>query len=245
MAPEPDVASDRVVAPRNAASLVIVECGPAEPRVLLGKRRPTQTFAPGKYVFPGGGLDPSDSELATSRRLAEHDRFALSRDPGPESAHLTPEAFALAAIRETFEETGLVIGSAGPETVALAPAAWRPLVALGVGPNIEALSFIARAITPPGRPRRFDARFFIADAAAISHRVADNDGEFEQIDWFGFAAARALDLHGMTRSILNEAQRFMALSASERSVAPVPFYFESDQGWHQSRILRQANTLGT
>ena len=225
-------------APRDAASLVIVDAAPGTLRVLLGKRRPTQIFAPGKYVFPGGSLDPADDEFAAAHRLADHDRFALGDELERGSAQRSPEAFALAAIRETFEETGLVIGSKGPSAPVVAPPAWLPFLAHGVSPNLAALSFIARAITPPGRPRRFDARFFLADATAISHHAPTNDGEFEEIAWVGFAEARKLDLHGMTRGILHETERFLALPAAERQRAPVPFFFQGDGGWQQSYIAR-------
>ena len=232
------MAANAEAPPRDAASLVIVESAESGYRVLLGKRRQSQAFAPGKYVFPGGSVDAPDTEFSTPDRLGEWDRGALRREPGPRSAHIEPEAYALAAIRETFEEAGLVFGRPIASPPANPPAAWAPFLAHGVGPNLAALSFIARAITPPGRPRRFDARFFLADAAAISHRLAANDGEFEDLVWVDFAAARRLDLHGMTREIIEETKRFLALSRIEQQLAPVPFYFQAASGWQRRLIHR-------
>lgn len=224
--------------PRDAASLVIVDTAQGSPRLLLGKRRQTQTFAPGKFVFPGGSLDAADIAFVSGERLPETERVALSFELGIGSTHITPEAFALAAIRETFEESGILFGLEGFRPASNPPAAWLPFLAHGVVPNLSALSFIARAVTPSGRPRRFDARFFLADAAAITHRLSDTDGEFEALVWVDFAAARRLDLHGMTREIVEETQRFLALSAGERSRAPVPYYSQGASGWQRRHIER-------
>ena len=93
-------------APRDAASLVIVRQARGGPEVLLGKRRATQVFAPGKLVFPGGSVDPADHALTIDEQLARCHRTPLLA----EQVGHSPEAFALAALRETFEEAGLVFG---------------------------------------------------------------------------------------------------------------------------------------
>ena len=82
-------------------------------------------------------------------------------------------ALALAAVRETFEEAGLLIGT--PLGAGAAPKAptWQDFFATGFRPALGRLTFFARAITPPGRPRRFDTRFFCVPAEAIVHRVED------------------------------------------------------------------------
>jgi len=232
--PEADAAS--LAVPRDAASLVIVDGSEAKLKILLGKRRTTQAFAPGNYVFPGGGLDPADSLHETGARLPEPDRIALAHDPGPTSAGLSPEAFAYAAIRETFEETGLLIGRPGEPPVAARSVG--PVPSLGFVPDIGALTFMARAITPPGRAKRFDARFFLADAAAISHRSTVNDGEFEDIAWFDVSSAMALNLHSMTREILALAAGLHPLSPMERLRRPIPYFFQGTDGWQRSQINR-------
>ena len=120
---------------------------------------------PGKFVFPGGRVEPEDRRMAAAGALdpdVEAKLNARVRRPSPHFAR----ALALAAIRETFEETGLAIGVAdygAPEDPP--PGAWTRFAATGVYPTLDAIDFLARAITPPGRPRRFDARFLIADAS--------------------------------------------------------------------------------
>ena len=94
----------------------------------------------------------------------------------PAIARAFASALALAAIRETFEETGLAIGVGGHGAPESPPAgAWTRFAATGVTPALDAIDFLARAITPPGRPRRFDARFLIADARFIAKRIEGVD----------------------------------------------------------------------
>ena len=126
---------------------------------------------PGKFVFPGGRVEPEDRRMRAVGALDPHVEEKLNarvRRPSPGFAR----ALALAAIRETFEETGLAIGVSGqgaPENPP--PGAWTRFAATGVFPALDAIDFLARAITPPGRPRRFDARFLIADARFVAKRV--------------------------------------------------------------------------
>lgn len=238
MASSPDAYGASAAIPRDAASLVVVDSGCKPRRVLLGKRRRTQVFAPGKFVFPGGSVDLADIEYESGQQLAEHDRAALLHGPVPQSGPFRPESFGLAAIREAFEETGIVIGQPAPAAAKSVPPGWQPFHAHGFEPNLAALSFVGRAITPPGRTRRFDARFFLADAGAIVHQAETHDGEFEEIGWFDFAAARALNLHGVTLEILQDVDHFLSLTRLERQSAPVPFYFETAGGWQRSHIER-------
>ena len=112
-------------------------------------------------------------------------------------------ALALAAVRETFEETGLLL--AEPAPVASVAGPWREFRAAGALPDLAALSYVARAITPPGRTRRFDARFFMADARALLHpEPTAGSGELDEIAWLPLADARALDLPAITRFVLSE-----------------------------------------
>ncbi len=81
--------------------------------------------------------------------------------------------------------------------------AWQKFFEHGVAPRLDTMEFIARAITPPNRTRRFDARFFMADASAIAHTldVRDND-ELLTPCWLTLPEARALDLPSITRVVL-------------------------------------------
>ena len=115
-------------------------------------------------------------------------------------------ALGLAAIRETFEEAGL--SSAHPCRRAAPPVrkipAWQDFFATGFRPALDRLTFFARAITPPGRPRRFDTRFFCVPADAIAHKITIQDGELSDLEWHSIAQARSLELPNITRVILED-----------------------------------------
>jgi 8-oxo-dGTP pyrophosphatase MutT (NUDIX family) len=191
---------------------------------LLGRRRLDQVFMAGKYVFPGGRVDPADMRLTISDGLAETELAKLgdqvTGDPSPRRR----QAYALAAVRETFEETGLLVGSrseAGPES---ASSAWRAFMAHGIVPRLSRMSFIARAITPPGRPRRYDTRFFCVDASEIAARVDAQDGELTELHWLTFDEARRFDLPTIQAAILEDLAERLAGEGLGPSRHPVPFY---------------------
>lgn len=189
------------VRPRDAATLILVRRDGPAPQVLMGRRGGGHAFMPDKWVFPGGRVDRGDARApaATELRPEVAAKLALTAPRRP----ALPRALALAAVRETFEEAGLLLAT----PVAPRPAAdpWRPYLALGAAPDLSALSFVARAITPPYRPRRFDARFFMAEAdRLLSLDRAPDCGELDEIAWFTLAEARALDLPNITRFVLDD-----------------------------------------
>jgi 8-oxo-dGTP pyrophosphatase MutT (NUDIX family) len=213
--------------PRDSSTLIIVDTTRGDPRVLMGKRRMDQVFMPGKYVFPGGRVDAADRGVETVDELGEREVAKLlieMRDtPSPQRAR----AIALAAIRETFEETGLVIGASGRPSRPVEAEAWRAFCELGYMPKLSHIKFFARAITPPGRPRRYDSRFFYADVSAIVHRTEAIDGELSSLDWFTFEEMRALDLPAITRVVLEDLIDRLTLDKQGQAAsdaAAVPFY---------------------
>jgi 8-oxo-dGTP pyrophosphatase MutT (NUDIX family) len=213
--------------PKPAATLILLDHAGREPTVLMGRRNPAHKFMPGKFVFPGGRLDPADRRMRVASPLhGEVERRLLAHLPrrGPETAR----ALALAAIRETFEETGLVLGTKAPLEAGKVPdGAWRDYSAHGFAPDLSKLSFVAHALTPPRRPRRFDTFFFVADAETIGHRAAgviSPQAEFVELVWIALSEARRLDLPTVTSVILDELdQRVKAGFAHD---LPVPFYRE-------------------
>lgn len=216
------------IRPRDAATLIVIDRTGPSPKVLLGRRHERHKFMPGKYVFPGGGVEPGDRRMNVAGALpAMVETRLLSRMNRPSSSKA--RALALAAIRETFEEAGLLIGARDHGAPENPPAgSWSDFAALGVFPSLEALHFIARAITPPGRPRRFDARFFAVDAEHVAHRVervAGADAELLDLVWKPIAEAYALDLPGITRTILGELEARIA--AGFHHHLPAPFFYES------------------
>ena len=198
--------------PKDAATLILIRTG-STPEVLMGRRAPGHVFMAAKWVFPGGRIDRSDYAAASATEPDPASAALLQREVPARRAR----ALALTAVRETFEETGLVLGRAGPPASVAGP--WREFRALGALPDLAALRYVARAITPPGRSRRFDARFFMADAAALLEpEPTAGSGELDEIAWLPLADARALDLPAITRFVLTEvAER---LSHPER---PLPF----------------------
>ena len=189
----------KLVRPRDAATLIIVRRDAKKPRVLMGRRHGGHDFMPDKWVFPGGRIDRSDFRAPYASDLRPEVAARLEKTAPP----LRARALALTAVRETFEEAGLLLARPAPVRPAAGP--WREFLEIGAAPDLGALDFIARAITPPYRPKRFDARFFMADAEALLslERRADC-GELDEIAWVDMDEALALDLPNITRFVLQE-----------------------------------------
>lgn len=186
-----------VARPRDAATLILVRRDGPAARILMGRRSGGHDFMPDKWVFPGGRIDRTDyrapvlrdlqpdvaGALAASARLKRQDGIRLAR------------ALALTAVRETYEETGLVIGRRE-------------------GGRLEAdlagLSYVARAITPPARHKRFDARFLMADAEHLACLDPTDSRELGEVAWFTLDDCRGLDLPSVTRAVLEVVQRRLA-----------------------------------
>ena len=139
----------------------------------------------------------SDLKPETLRRLMTRVRRRFSTQRA--------RSLALAAVRETFEETGLIVGELfhvpGP-----AVGGWSTFFATGHAPALAGLQYFARAITPPGGNRRFDTRFFVADAhcvANLDRPLPTGTEELLSPSWFTFAEARRLDLATITLDILD------------------------------------------
>lgn len=187
---------------RPAATTVLLRRTAAGPQVLMGQRGAGAVFMPSKYVFPGGGVDAEDHRPLSPGLLGAACIARLGQhlpDPAP-----SPAALATAALRELVEETGLT----------LAPSA------------APALRFIFRAITPPGRSRRFDARFFLIDADHIAGDPDDFSAasdELTHLHWIGTGEARALDLPFITEVVLAEVAAITAGHPDEG----VPFFDNS------------------
>lgn len=214
------------IRPRDAASLILLDRSGRTPRILMGRRHHGHAFMPGVMVFPGGRVEPSDRSMSAYGTLAAHtERGLLTRVVSPSPAKA--RALALCAIRETFEETGILLGEKGLGPPATSSEHWRAFAEHEVYPSPEGLHFVARAITPPAMPRRFDTRFFVADARAIAHQtegVVGPDSELIEMKWLSFDEARAENLVWITRTILEEAAKRLEIGL-ERDV-PVPFYRE-------------------
>jgi 8-oxo-dGTP pyrophosphatase MutT (NUDIX family) len=216
----------KLVRPRHAATLIIVRRDAKKPRLLMGRRAGGHAFMPAKWVFPGGRVDRADFTAPSASELKPDTRHKLELTARHASPQL-PRALALAAVRETFEEAGLLLAREAPTRPGAGP--WREFLEAGALPDLAALEFVARAITPPYRPRRFDARFFMAEADALLSLDRRPDcGELDEIAWVDLDETLALDLPNITRFVVREiAQRL------EQPARPVPFM----------RFLRGRRTL--
>lgn len=213
--------------PKDAATLILIRHQNDGPRILMGCRASGHSFMPNQYVFPGGKVDACDRFIPAHRELTAENHDALMAH----SKARHPRAFALAAIRETWEETGLIVGRAGTLTTATKDAGWTSYAALGAKPDLVPLHFIARAITPPMRSKRFDARFFMADAgdALLDDRPPQDGAEMHDLRWFSYDDAMDLDLPNVTRFILGE----VAARLKEPSAHHQPCFLRWTKGGHQ------------
>ncbi|MEM1343123.1 MAG: NUDIX hydrolase [Pseudomonadota bacterium] len=205
---------------RDAATVVVVRRDAPVPRLLMGQRGKTAAFMPSKFVFPGGALDPEDHALATPQALQPRVQAILEHAAEPGLA----KALALAGVRELWEETGLALAHPGPPPAEEVPPTWQSFIAAGHTPALDRLDVIFRAVTPPGRPRRFDARFFLVEATAIRGDLDDFSracDELSHLHWVGLQEARSLDLPFITEVVLGEIAARLTAPGTPR---PAPFF---------------------
>lgn len=215
---------------RDAATVIVLRDAATAPHVLMGQRGAGAAFMPSKFVFPGGAVDTVDADIPLARDPDTADATALA-----ERSDRSPAALIAAATRELWEETGLILGRPDPRAAAQpAIPGWRGYLATGHLPDGARARFIFRAITPPGRPRRFDARFFLVDAADLRSDPDDfsrAEDELQHLQWVPLPDVRRLDLPFITEVVLAE------LTARLRGTARpgIPFFDNRDV---TGRILR-------
>jgi 8-oxo-dGTP pyrophosphatase MutT (NUDIX family) len=211
--------------PVDAATLILVDRTAAIPKVLVGKRHDKVVFMPGKFVFPGGRVDKTDNRVPVAAPIPKALEENLLKG-SPRISASRARALTIAAIREACEETGLCLGSKSNGRAPVLEGAWKPFTDAGLLPDPSGLFLIARAITPPGRVRRFDTRFFTADASSIAHSVEGvihADAELVELIWVELGSKPLADLHPMTKNVLNELDRRLATGPLSHD-APVPFF---------------------
>lgn len=140
---------------------------------------------PDVWVFPGGRVDPGDDRARAASELRAEVSARLSADAGPRLGR----ALAVAAVRETHEETGLRLG--------------QP-IGTGLAPDLDAVDYLARAITPAGNPIRYHARFFAVDARSLGGDLGGS-GELLDLDWWPIERALELAIIDVTKVVLEEA----------------------------------------
>jgi 8-oxo-dGTP pyrophosphatase MutT (NUDIX family) len=196
--------ADRIARPVDAAGLVLIRAGARGPEVLLGRRHRRAGFLPDIYVVPGGRVDAGDLRPSG---FSESLHPGIAAQLAKASGGRSPLAFARAAIRETYEETGLLLGSPGRSNASPVEApVWQAYGRRGCRPAFDRLDFVCRAITPTVSKRRYNTRFFLADGAAVSGDLA-GDGELEDLAWRPVAGLKGLTIVDVTEFVLTEALR--------------------------------------
>jgi len=223
--------------PRDSATLIVVRHDDNVPRVLLGQRHGSHAFMPNKFVFPGGRLDTVDMRTKVKGELdpVVHDKL-LKRMRGRVSA-ARARGLAIAAVRETYEETGLFFGHI-PMTARLPDENWDSI--LSAAPlDLSNLRYFARAITPPGRTRRFDSRFFVTNARHIGNLDSPRhpgSGELLTPHWFSFAEALELELPSITRDVLKRLRPLMETQQDLPADQPVSFQYFRGKSWREETL---------
>ena len=172
----------------DASTIILVRDRQDNPSVLMGQRGAKAAFMPNKFVFPGGAMDVADLDVPLAYGMPAPCDLRLVED----TTRDLRIGLVAAAVRELWEETGLILGEHGTWPTP-APADWQSFADAGYLPSGRNLQFVFRAITPPGRPRRFDARFFLADAAHIQNDLNDfarASDELSHLQWIPLSQAR-------------------------------------------------------
>lgn len=203
--------------PRDAASLILLRHVSGAPEILLGRRPQKQTFMPGVYVFPGGAVDRRDGLAKSVSDYHPIVAAALTRHC---TAHRA-RALGLAAIRETFEETGLMFGAPEPWNGAKPPPGWDSFADAAIKPNLGGLGFVARAITPKGPPRRFHARFFVGDARHATGTLRSTD-ELLDVSWIPLHETDDLPMASVTRLVIDEVSQALERQPEEDARRGIP-----------------------
>jgi len=190
---------------KHAASLIVLRFRNGEPHMLMGMRGAKHRFMPNRLVFPGGRVDRADLTASFATPLSAPTQQALRKNTNPALAR----GLAAAAARELLEETGL---------------------SLGHPPRMDGLHYLARAVTPPGSPIRFNARFLVVEEQYVSGELG-GDGELEELRFYGMAEALAMQLAAPTRRVLERLNWWLALPEADRLAQTHTPVLRQDRGW--------------
>jgi len=182
----------------------VVRTNGGEPEVLLGRRAGRHRFMPDVFVFPGGRLDAQDRSIDPVRPLPATTLAQVMRH----TDQVTAQALAVAAVRETFEETGVALGEREGDR-------FRP--------DLGEIEYLGRAITPSRNPIRFHARFFLTRIAGHAAALGGS-GELLDLDWYPLPAALKLPIVDVTEFMLGEVAAHLGPETADRRL-PIFGYF--------------------
>jgi len=214
----------RRVKPRDAATLILKRERAGGAEVLMGQRAGRHKFMPGAYVFPGGKVDGHDAHIRPASRLSDEVMRHLTRAASP----LRAGAIGKTAIRETYEETGLLLAAPG-DLGEPSDQTWAELKQMGLAPDLQHLAYLGRAITPPGSPIRFHARFLLADAEHTRGEIGGS-GELLNLHWVPIDDALHLPIADVTEFMLIELKRYLEGDEAVRRKRPL-FCYRHNQAY--------------
>lgn len=188
---------------RDAASVVLLRNRHSTPKILVGQRGKDAVFMPNKFVFPGGAVDQEDQNVRILHRPSPSCLEKLSKQVDKKITNM----LLACAVREVWEETGLKLAHISNHSCVEIPKNWITFCKGGHHPSAKGMVFFYRAVTPPGRTKRFDARFFLADLDKVD-LVGNPDDfslastELRHLQWIPLADASKLDLPSITQLVL-------------------------------------------
>ncbi len=195
----------RAARPRIASTIVLYTGSRQNPKILMGQRASRSDFMPSVYVFPGGRVDRADNFAPYTGALPARTERILEAACSPRKA----KAIVLAAIRETWEETGLMLGRAGSWSKNISHKSWDEFRLQKVVPDLSDINVFGRAITPPHRHKRYDTWFLIAPFRGNPDIVSDSH-ELLSVGWFDFDHIQKLKTHRATQMMIHVLKDFMA-----------------------------------
>jgi 8-oxo-dGTP pyrophosphatase MutT (NUDIX family) len=238
--------------PRLAATVILARPSENGYEVYAQRRASTMAFAPNMYVFPGGTVDPRDSEAAVSWTGPSPDRWGAVMGLSAADAR----AVICAAVREVFEECGVLLAGPAQDSTVVGDVSgedWEAarvaliarelalvdlLAARGLALRTELLAPWARWLTPDFEPRRYDTYFFLA-RLPVDQRTRDVGGEADHALWLPPAEAARLPMLPPTAHTLarlaecSDVDTAMAASAEldlSRPIAP-RIHIDEDGAW--------------
>tara|TARA_Y100000589_G_scaffold322557_1_gene355654 strand:- start:504 stop:1202 length:699 start_codon:yes stop_codon:yes gene_type:complete len=217
--------------PRDAASIIVVRGKTQNPDVLVGRRPSKARFMPNVWVFPGGALEADDFKLKTPFSLRSDVSERLTRTSKPEVAR----ALAWTALREMYEETGLLIGRKSSLKTPARGEAQSAYNDLGLAPDLSALDYLMRACTPEYQPIRFNTRFFIANGSAATGEIRQTP-ELEEICWVPLDNLLGMKVASITEIVIEQTQLYLKEKPTPNPERKIMFFsadMDHNRIWHE------------
>lgn len=212
----------KLLKPKDSATLMLVRRDSGSPRILMGQRAQGHSFMPNKYVFPGGRLDAADCRVRPVKDLHPATFAKLLHRMRGKPTETRARGLAYAAVRETWEEAGLLFGRGKIEDA----------------PDLSGLTLFMRAITPPGRTRRYDSRFFVADAEHLGNidTPHPDGGELLTLSWLTLDEIASLDLPLITIDALKRLKPFLDQNRLPEPDCTASFQYYRGKSWVEDEI---------